>query len=97
MAIDTASLAVAALLGALLGAGYLVALWAATRRLARSPRPVAWLLGGAVARIAALLGLLYLAADGEGARLLAALAGFVAMRIAVTRWASRGLAPVQNR
>lgn len=87
------SLAVAFLLGGVLGAGYMAALWGAVRGLARSRHPVAWLLGGAVVRVGLLLGFFYLIMDGQWERLLACVAGFVVVRVAVTRWASTGAAP----
>lgn len=87
------SLAAAFLMGAIGGAGYLAVLWASVRSLAQSRRPAARLLGGAVLRIALLLGSFYLIMDGQSERLLACLVGFTAVRIAVTRWASAGVVP----
>lgn len=76
----------AALVGAALGVLYLGLLWASVRALARL-RPAATFVALALARAALVLGALAAAlAFGVGAgEILAALAGFVAVRVAATR------------
>jgi len=83
---DLATLAVAAAAGAAVGALHLALLWAGARALA-GRRPAAAFVGLALARAALVLGALGLAvALGAGAgALLAALAGFIVIRIAATR------------
>ncbi len=78
--------------GLLVGAVYLGLLWASVRRLAGSPSPLPRLLVGAALRIGLVVLALVLVMDGDGLRLLAGLAGFLAMRIAVTTWARAGVA-----
>lgn len=73
-----------------LGALYLAALWVTVRHLARVKHGGIWLLGSAWLRIGLLLAAWYWIADGHWARLLACLGGFVAVRIAATRWAASG-------
>lgn len=81
-----AILAGAALAGAALGVLYLGMLWASVRALARG-RPAVAFVALAVARAAMILGALGLALRlGAGAgEILAALAGFAAVRLAATR------------
>jgi F1F0 ATPase subunit 2 len=76
----------AALVGAVLGALYLGLLWASVRGLA-GQRPAATFVALALARAALVLGALAAAlALGAGAgAILAALAGFVVVRVAATR------------
>lgn len=86
MIADVVILVGAALAGAALGALYLALLWASVRALA-GPRPAAEFVALAVVRAALVLGALAVALKlgvGAGA-LLAALAGFVAVRFAATR------------
>lgn len=78
-------LGIAFVLGAVLAAGYLAALWSSVRGLARSPRPGRHLLGGAALRVGLLVGGLYLVGDGRWERLAACLLGFMAVRTVVTR------------
>ena len=87
MTVDAASLALAFLAGMALGSAYMALLWDSVRRLGRARRPALALVGGALLRIAALMGLFYLVMDGQWERLVACLAGFVLVRVAVTRWA----------
>jgi F1F0 ATPase subunit 2 len=86
MSVSAFALLAGALAGAALGALYLALLWASVRALA-GPRPAAGFVALAVARAALVLGALAVALKlgvGAGA-LLAALAGFVAVRFAATR------------
>jgi hypothetical protein len=84
------SLVAAALAGAGLGGIYLALLWAGVRRLAQERGGMAGFVWLRIARAALLLGALAaaaaLAVPAEG--ILAALAGFVAVRFAATRLAS---------
>ena len=89
MTLDPIPLSLAFLAGAALGAGYMAALWFSVRELAQARHPLAGLLGGAALRIGVLLGLFYLVMDGDAARLLAGLVGFVVVRTAATRWVRR--------
>lgn len=93
MSIEPADVTVAFLTGMILGAGYLAILWGSIRGLARSRRPIVRLLGGAVLRLGLVLGSFYVIMDGEPERLLACLGGFIAVRMAVARWANGPPAP----
>lgn len=85
-AIDGGALAVALLLGAVLGSLYFTALWWTLRRLARARRPGMLLFASAVARLALLLCGFYVILDGmHWERLLAALVGFIAVRGVLVR------------
>jgi F1F0 ATPase subunit 2 len=79
------ALALAFALGALAGAGYLALLWLAVSRLKDAPRPVLTLVSGMAVRLALLLAAFWLLTAGDPLRLVAALAGFLALRIIVTR------------
>ena len=85
MTADSASLVIAFLAGMALGGLYLALLWNSVHRLARSRRPALTLVGGALFRVAGVVALFYLVMDGRWERLLACLAGFVIVRVAVTR------------
>lgn len=97
MGFDFSDIFVAFVIGLALGACYLAVLWGSVRNLMRSRHPLPWLLGGATLRIAALLALFYLVMDGRWERLVACLAGFVALRFAVSRWKSGDSALGQPR
>jgi F1F0 ATPase subunit 2 len=92
MSMSAFSLLAAALLGAGLGVLYLGLLWAAVRRLPRGRGGVAVFVALRLARAALILGTLAVAAvlavPAEG--LVAALLGFIAVRLAATRLLSRG-------
>ncbi len=85
MTLDPLALATALALGFLAGLAYLGLLWASLRGLARSARPWLRLGGGAALRLGLLLGALYLIADGQPERLLAALLGVLTARLLATR------------
>jgi F1F0 ATPase subunit 2 len=79
------ALALAAVAGALLGAIYFGGLWWTARRGSTSPRPAPWFLGSLMVRMAIVLPGFLAVADGQWARMLACLLGFVAARTAVMR------------
>jgi F1F0 ATPase subunit 2 len=83
--LDPLAVAGAFLAGAALAALYLAALWRSVRGLAGARRPAAALVPGALVRVAVVAGAFALAARGGAAPLLACLAGFVVVRVAVTR------------
>jgi|GEM_PF-1742107 len=83
--LDPLALALAFVLGGAAGAGYLALLWLAVRQLKDARRPVPALLSGMVCRIALLLAAFWLLTAGDPLGLAAALAGFLALRIVVTR------------
>jgi F1F0 ATPase subunit 2 len=87
--IDPPSLVLAFAAGSVAGGIYLLSLWLAIGRLANARRPVLALLSGMVLRLALLLVAFYLLMAGDALRLVAALAGFIAMRILVTRLVGR--------
>ena len=87
MAWDPAALALAFGFGLLAGAAYLASLWVSVRRLGSSAAPLPRLLIGAALLIALLVGAIVVVMGGEWQLMLAALAGFIVMRIAVTTWA----------
>jgi F1F0 ATPase subunit 2 len=71
--------------GAGLGALYLGSLWLVVRRLPTARHPTLWLLGTAACRIGLLLAAWYGIAGGRWDALLACIAGFLILRITVTR------------
>lgn len=79
------ALVLAVLAGAALGAFYFGTLWLVVRRLDRVAWPAVWLGGTAFVRLAVVLGLAALLVGPRGDRLLAALLGFVAVRLVLTR------------
>jgi F1F0 ATPase subunit 2 len=79
----------AVLLGLLLGATYMGALWGSVRRLGRSEHPLRDLLAGAALRIGVLTAALLLVMDGRPERLAGAMLGFLLARLVATRLARR--------
>lgn len=86
------SLFIGALVGAALGAAYLGLLWVAVRSLPQDRSGVRVFVGLGLARVALLLGALAAAAalglPIEG--IAAAVVGFIAVRVAATRWLGNG-------
>ena len=78
-----ALLALAAGVG--LGAVYLLGLWATVRRLPTARWPGLLTLGSLLARLAVLMGGIYLVADQRWERVAVALAGFLLARAVLTR------------
>lgn len=79
------TLALSALWGALLAAGYSWGLWWTVRRLAATDRPVLWTVGSYYLRLA-VLGLgFYVAGAGSFPRLAATFSGFLLVRMLILR------------
>jgi F1F0 ATPase subunit 2 len=85
----TISLAVAA--GLALGGFYFGTLWVVVRRLPDTTRPGLWLALSAVLRTAAVLAAFYAVMGGDWRRLLACLAGFLAVRTLLIRRVRSGV------
>ena len=83
--LDPLALAFAFLAGGVLAGLYLAALWRAVRRLGDADRPAASLVRGALVRVVLVAGALVLAAQAGVGPFLAGVAGFVVVRVAVTR------------
>jgi F1F0 ATPase subunit 2 len=79
-------LVLAGLAGVLLGVIFFGGLWWTVRLGSSSPRPGRWFFASLLLRVGISLGGFYLAAGGDGARLLACLTGFVLARAMVTRF-----------
>jgi len=79
------TLTLAVLMGAVLGAAYLAALWINVQQVTRARRPGVVLAIGAAVRITFLLGAFYLVTGGDWQRLVACLSGFLLARLIVTR------------
>lgn len=75
--------------GMALGVFYFGTLWLLVRRLDRLARPAVWLGVAGILRLAVLLGLLALLFGERWERLLAALVGLLAVRVAFTRRLAR--------
>ena len=91
MAIEVTELLTGLAAGAVLGALYLGLLRRATARLPGSGAPGLAMLGGAVLRIALVVGGLWLVGAGAPTRLLAGLAGFVVVRQLAIQYVRAGL------
>lgn len=78
-------LAIAALVGALLGAFHFGGLWWTVRRIASARRPAALALASYIVRLAVVGAGLFLVMDGRWERLAAALAGLLVARFVVVR------------
>ena len=85
MKTDLPLLLLSSLAGAGLGLLYAAALWWTVRRLATAPQPVLWIVGSYYLRLAGLGLGLYLVMAGSLARLAAAFAGFVLVRLLAVR------------
>lgn len=84
--VDIGALAVAVFLGATLGGLYFGALWLTLRRLTHSRRPAVLLMLSLSVRLAVLLtGFYWILEGGHWDCLLAALIGFILVRILLTR------------
>jgi F1F0 ATPase subunit 2 len=78
-----------AAIGAVLGALYFGGLWLTIRQLPRLSHPMLWLLISTLTRLGLVLAAFYLVSQGQWQRLLACLAGFVAMRFYLLHRARR--------
>jgi F1F0 ATPase subunit 2 len=94
---DPVALGLALAAGAVLGAFYFGTLWLVVRRLDRLARPAVWLGITGIARLAVVLTLLALLAGARWEPLVAALVGFVAVRVALTGWLRRPAGPPPGR
>lgn len=79
--------------GIVLGAFYFGTLWLVVRRLDRAAWPAAWLGVTGIVRLAAVIVLFALLVGPRWERLVAALAGFLAARVVLTRWLGRPASP----
>ena len=86
---DAAALALALAVGTLLGVFYFGTLWLVVRRLDRLAWPTVWLGVPGIQRLAVVLGLVALLVGARWDRLAVALAGFLAVRVVLTRWLGR--------
>jgi F1F0 ATPase subunit 2 len=68
------------------GAFYFGTLWLVVRRLGRLARPAFWLGVTGILRLAVVLGFFALLVGGRWEAVVAALVGFLAMRVVLTRW-----------
>lgn len=85
MTTDPVGLTLAFLAGMALAGASMAVLWHSVRRLRTAHSPGLALLGAAALRLAAVMGLFYLVMDVRWERLLACLAGFMLVRVAVSR------------
>ncbi len=85
----------AAVAGAALGLLYFGGLWLTVRRISCSARPALLMFGSFVVRLLAALCGFYLVMNGSWERLLACLAGFLAVRLVLTRIVRSGEAAVR--
>jgi F1F0 ATPase subunit 2 len=92
---DIAALALALLVGALLGAFFFGGLWWTVRKGVTSERPAVWFLGSLLVRTALLLIGFYFVSQGHWSRLAMCLLGFVIARILVVKRLAR--APARER
>lgn len=82
------SLVLAGLAGALLGAFFFGGLWWTTRRAAASEQPALWFVSSLVLRLLVVLGGLYAVGDGQPARMLVSVGGFILAQVTAT-WLGR--------
>lgn len=82
---DILPLIFALLTGIVLGLIYFLGLWETVRRLPRVRRPVLWMLGNLILRLAFMLTGLYLVGYGHWDRLIAALIGILIIRTFLVR------------
>jgi F1F0 ATPase subunit 2 len=79
--------------GVVLGAFYFGTLWLVVRRLDRAAWPAVWLGATGIVRLAVVIGLFALLVGPRWERLLAALVGFLAARVVLTRWLGPAASP----
>ncbi len=82
---EVLTLALAGLAGGLLGAFFFGGLWWTVRKSLASPTPARWIFASLMTRMSITLAGFYALSGGDWKRLLAALLGFSAARLAVTR------------
>lgn len=83
--IEALTLLLALAAGGLLGALFFGGLWWTVRKGVSSRQPALWFFGSLLVRTGAVLGGLYLVANGDWQRLLPCLVGFVMAQLVVTR------------
>jgi F1F0 ATPase subunit 2 len=84
---EAMQMALAVLAGMLLGAVFFGGLWWTVKKGLESPMPARWFIGSLLLRTGIALVGFYVVADGDWKRVLACLAGFIAVRIIATRLA----------
>jgi F1F0 ATPase subunit 2 len=89
---DAPGLAAALAGGALLGAFYFGTLWLVVQRLDRVRWPAVWLAVTGFVRLVVVLAVFVLLVGGRWERMVAVLAGFVAVRVVLTRRLGRPVA-----
>jgi F1F0 ATPase subunit 2 len=89
---DAGVLALALVAGGVLGVFYFGTLWLVVRRLDRLARPAVWFGVTGILRLAVVLALFALLVGTRWERPAAALVGFVAVRVVLTRWLGRPIA-----
>ena len=93
---ELAWLAAAFMFGAVVATAYLGALWLTVKRVQISAEPVRWLVVSLILRMALVFVAFYcltMTGNGQGQQLIAALAGFIAIRtVALARQHRRGSA-----
>ena len=82
---EIAAIVFSLLAGGALGLAYFLALWATVRRLPTLPWAPLWLLGSLLLRLAILMAGLYWVGGTDWRRFVAALAGIILVRLALTR------------
>ena len=92
---DIPALALAFVVGALLGAFFFGGLWWTIQKGVTSARPALWFLGSLLLRTSVILAGFYFVAQGHWSRLLACLVGFLIARGIVVRRLRRAPAEAQ--
>ena len=86
---DTLALALAILVGAVLGALFFGGLWWTVQKGLASETPALWFLGSLVLRTGLTVAGFYFVAQGEWSRFVACLLGFLIARVIVVKWLTR--------
>jgi F1F0 ATPase subunit 2 len=86
---DIPTLAIALLIGGVLGTIFFVGLWWTVQKAVTSQWPALWFLGSLILRTGLIMTGFYLAAQGHWSRLIACLSGFLVARFIVVKHFSR--------
>jgi F1F0 ATPase subunit 2 len=86
---DPLTLALALLVGAVLGAFFFCGLWWTVKKGLASETPALWFLGSLMLRCGLTVAGFYFVAHGEWSRFLACLVGFLTARVIVVKWLAR--------